>query len=207
MLTEIVSNFINSILLIIKDMGYLGIFIGMVIESTFIPLPSEIILIPAGVLVAKGEMSFLIVFLAGVFGSLVGAIINYFLALYLGRAAVDMLILKYGKLFFVSNEKIKKSEVFFTNHGGITTFIGRLIPGMRHLISIPAGFSRMNFSRFCLFTILGAGVWSAVLIYTGYFFGDNADLMKSNINTILISLVMLSIVILISYLLWNKKKK
>ena len=206
MFTELFAQFVAFVLSLLKELGYLGIFVGMAIESTFIPLPSEIILIPAGVLVAKGEMSFIIVLLAGIFGSLAGAIINYFLALYLGRSAVDILISKYGKLFFINHEKIKKSEIFFKEHGGITTFIGRLIPGMRHIISIPAGFSRMNFFRFCSFTIIGAGIWSTVLIYTGYFFGDNSELVKNNWNLVLSSLVMLSIIVLVVYILWNKKK-
>lgn len=207
MFTELFAQFIAFVLSLLKELGYLGIFIGMAIESTFIPLPSEIILIPAGVLVSKGEMSFVIVLLAGTFGSLTGAIINYFLALCLGRAATDILISKYGKLFFINNEQINKSEIFFKKHGGITTFIGRLIPGMRHLISIPAGFSKMNFFRFCLFTVIGAGVWSAVLIYTGYFFGDNSELVKNNWNIILSSLIILAIIVLIIYIFYNKKRK
>ena len=179
----------------------------MVIESTIIPLPSEIILIPAGVLIAKGEMNFMIVLLAGTLGSLIGAIINYFLALFLGRAAIDILVSKYGKILFVNKDKIKNSEVFFSKYGGITTFIGRLIPGTRHLISLPAGFLRMNFSKFCLFTILGAGLWSTILILVGYFFGSNSDLISNNMGIVNILLVLFSIIIIFMYIFLKKRSK
>ncbi len=207
MITELFSNMVTALLAIIKETGYLGIFLGMVIESTFIPLPSEIILIPAGVLVAKGEMSFLIVFLAGVFGSLIGATINYFLSLYLGRATVDVLISKYGNLFFINKEKIKKSEIFFNNDGEITTFVGRLIPGARHLISIPAGFLKMNFSKFCLYTSLGAGLWTLILIYVGYFVGNNASWVNGNKDVLTLILLLFSAIVVIIYLLLKKRKK
>ncbi len=207
MLTELFSQFINFLLSVINELGYLGIFLGMVIESTVIPLPSEIILIPAGVLIAKGEMNFMIVLLAGTLGSLIGATINYFLALFLGRASIDMLVSRYGKILFVSKEKIKNSEVFFNKYGGITTFIGRLIPGTRHLISIPAGFLRMNFSKFCLFTILGAGIWSTVLILIGYFFGSNTNLINNNMNIINILLVFFSIIIVFMYIVLKRRSK
>jgi len=207
MLTELLSQFINFLLSVINELGYLGIFLGMVVESTIIPLPSEIILIPAGVLIAKGEMNFMIVLLAGTLGSLIGAIINYFLALFLGRAAIDILVSKYGKILFVNKDKIKNSEVFFSKYGGITTFIGRLIPGTRHLISLPAGFLRMNFSKFCLFTILGAGLWSTILILVGYFFGSNSDLISNNMGIVNILLVLFSIIIIFMYIFLKKRSK
>lgn len=207
MLGEIFSQFVGFLLSTIKGLGYLGIFIGMAIESTIIPLPSEVILIPAGVLIANGEMSFFPVFFAGVFGSLIGAIINYFLALYLGRKSVDFLISKYGKILFVNKEEIKHTEVFFNKHGGITTFLGRLIPGTRHLISLPAGFSRMNFSKFCLFTILGAGIWSAILIYIGYFFGDNSTWVSNNMNLVTWGILIFALIVIVGYIFWKKKKR
>ena len=113
---EIFYNLIEALIAVIKELGYLGIFIGMTIESSFIPFPSEIILIPAGALVAKGEMAFLFVFLAGLFGSLAGALINFFLALLLGRTAVDFLVSKYGKILFINKEKLKKSDDYFRKY-------------------------------------------------------------------------------------------
>jgi len=205
MLFELFHSLIEVLLSIIKELGYIGVFIGMTIESSFFPFPSEIILIPAGALVARGEMSFVLVFLAGLLGSLTGALINYFLALFLGRTAVNLLISKYRRIFFINKEKLKKSDDYFKKHGEITTFIGRFIPGIRQLISIPAGFSRMNLFKFCLFTGLGAGLWTAILIYIGYFFGSSIEATQKIMITLI--LLLFCMIILIIYILLNKKYK
>ncbi len=197
---EILVNFI-------KDAGYLGIFIGMVLESSFFPFPSEVVLMPAGALVAGGEMSFFFVFIAGLAGSLLGALINYFLALRLGRPIVDILVVKYGKAFFLSERKLERTDNYFKKHGEITTFVGRLIPVVRQLISLPAGFSKMNIFKFSLFTILGAGIWTFILIYLGYLFGNNSELIKANMNLILLGILLLSAIILIIYLIVHRKRK
>ncbi len=200
---ELFFQLIEALLSLIQGAGYFGIFIGMTIESSFFPFPSEIILIPAGALVAKGEMTFAFVFLAGLLGSLTGALINFFLALVLGRRAVDLLISKYGKILFLNKKSIKRSDKYFKKHGEITTFVGRLIPGIRQIISLPAGFSRMNIFKFCFFTALGAGLWTGILICVGYFFGSNAELFKQNIALILI---VISLIIVLIYLLFSKRK-
>ncbi len=197
------ENIVGTILLIIKELGYIGIFIGMTIESSFFPFPSELILIPAGALVAKGEMVFSLVFLAGLLGSLTGALINFFLALFLGRTVIDHIVSKYGRFLFITDKKIRKSDTYFKKHGEVTTFIGRLIPGVRQLISLPAGFSKMNLFKFCLFTGLGAGLWTAILIYIGYFFGNNVELIRGNLTPLLL---LLSMIIIIIYILLRKRK-
>lgn len=199
-LIEILVNFI-------KDAGYIGIFIGMALESSFFPFPSEVVLMPAGALVASGEMSFFLVFIAGLSGSLVGALINYFLALRLGRPIVNILVVKYGKAFFLNERKLERTDNYFKKHGEITTFIGRLIPVIRQLISLPAGFSKMNIFKFCLFTSLGAGIWTFILIYLGYLFGNNSELIKANMNLILFVLLLLSAIILIIYLRIHRRRK
>ena len=207
MILEFLSQITIFLLNIINQFGYFGIFIGMAIESSFFPFPSEIILIPAGALVAQGEMSFILVFLAGLSGALIGASFNYILALFLGRTAVDFLIQKYGKLFFISEKKLRKTDIYFKKHGEVTTFVGRLIPGVRQLISLPAGFARMNFLKFILFTALGAGIWTLILIYIGYFFGNNFELITLNMNIIILFLLVFSLIILLIYFLWKKKNK
>ena len=207
MILEFLSQITIFLLNIINQFGYFGIFIGMAIESSFFPFPSEIILIPAGALVAQGEMSFILVFLAGLSGALIGASFNYILALFLGRTAVDFLIQKYGKLFFISEKKLRKTDIYFKKHGEVTTFVGRLIPGIRQLISLPAGFARMNFLKFILFTALGAGIWNLILIYIGYFFGNNFELIILNMNIVILFFLVFSLIILLIYFLWKKKNK
>ena len=200
---EFLSSIIESLLIFINSIGYLGIFIGMTIESSFFPLPSEIVLIPAGVLIAKGQMNFFLAFIAGVLGSIAGAWINYSLALFLGRKTCDFFIVKYGKFFFIGKKQIKKTEHYFKKHGEITTFTGRLIPIARHLISIPAGFSRMNAWKFTFFTALGAAVYTSFLLGVGYFFGSNAQPILKIVTGIFLVIIFVAITI---YYLINKKK-
>ena len=203
MISEFFATIISSLLFWINELGYFGIFIGMTVESSFFPFPSEIILIPAGALAAQGQMNFFYIFLAGLFGSLTGAFINFFLAFFLGRMTVETIISKYGKFLFLNNKKLKKADKYFEENGEITTFIGRLIPGIRQLISLPAGFSNMNFAKFSFFTALGAGMWSLILIYIGYFFGNNSEVLAKQLSLILILIVAIIVVI---YFLIKKTK-
>lgn len=203
MAIEIFSSFVESILSLISGLGYYGIFLGMTIESSFFPFPSEIIMIPAGILIQRGEMSFLLVLLVGLLGSIVGALINYSLALYLGRKAVNKIVSKYGNFVLLNQEQLEKTDVYFNKHGEITTFIGRLIPGIRQLISLPAGFTKMKMSKFIIFTALGAGIWSSVLIMIGILFGENYLLIERNIKLIL---VIVSVIIIAIYIILKRKK-
>ena len=201
---EFFSQIIQGLLGLISKLGYFGIFIGMTIESSFFPFPSEVILIPAGALIASGQMTFFWVFFAGLLGSLAGALINFFLAFYLGRRTINFLILKYGKIFLLGKKGLERSDIYFKKHGEITTFIGRLIPVVRQLISLPAGFSKMNIFKFCLFTSLGAGIWIAILIYLGYIFGNNLELIKTNMTLIFLVIFLFLSIILVTYLIWIK---
>lgn len=192
---------------LIDSLGYFGIFTIMAIESSFIPFPSEIVLTPAGVLVYRGELNFWLVFLAGVLGSLAGALVNYYLAYRFGRKGINKLIAKYGKVLFIDNEGLKKTDKFFQEHGEIANFTGRLIPLVRQLISLPAGFTRMNLAKFCLYTVFGAGIWAFILISLGYLYGDNLSLIEKNLGIINWLLVTFVLTIILIYLIILKKKK
>jgi len=186
----------------IFDMGYLGIFLLMLIESSFIPFPSEIVLVPAGYLASKGDMNFALILFFSLLGSIGGALVNYFAALYVGRK----FLLKFGKYFFVSEKALNKMETFFAKHGAISTFSGRLIPGIRQLISIPAGLSKMDLKVFILYTALGALVWSIILVALGYIIGENQDLIKEYLSLI-VTITLACVTIITAIYIYKQSKK
>lgn len=204
---EILQKLASWLVATIGSLGYFGIFILMAIESSFIPFPSEVILIPAGYLIYQGKMSLIIVFISAILGSLAGALVNYYLAFYLGRKTVDKFFSRYGKFFFISKESVEKADKYFENHGEITTFVGRLIPAIRQLISLPAGFAKMNIARFLIYTSLGAGLWSLVLIYLGYVFGQNQVLIQQNLKLFTIIAILLCGILVLVYLIIKKMRK
>ena len=186
------ADIVNFLVETIGSLGYFGIFFLMFLESTVFPIPSEVVMIPAGYLAYKGEMNIYIVILLGALGSLGGALFNYYFALKFGKR----FLMKYGKYFFVSHETIEKTETFFKNHGHISTFSGRLIPGLRHYISLPAGLARMNLFVFCLYTTLGATLWVVILTLLGYYLGDNEALVKEYLRYLIVG-VLISLAILV----------
>ena len=154
--------------------GYLFIFVFMAVESSFIPFPSEVVMVPAGFLAARGELScgtpwldFGLAVVIGTLGSLLGAYVNYALACKMG----EPFLRRYGKYFFIKPEVLDRSEELFRRYGDMTTFVCRLLPVIRQLISLPAGLSRMPLGRFSFFTCLGAGIWSIILAGAGFYFG------------------------------------
>ncbi len=186
----------------VGDWGYTGIFIMMAVESSFIPFPSEIVMVPAGYLAYKGEMSLFLVLFAGFAGSMVGAWVNYVLAMSLGRR----FLYRYGKYFFMQPKTLNKMEGFFKTHGAVSTFSGRLIPGIRQLISIPAGLSRMSFGLFSFYTFLGAGLWSSALVFLGYYMGENEELIKEYLHELVWVALGLVTVIATIYTYLHKRK-
>ena len=195
------ADIIKFIVETVGSLGYIGIFIMMFLESTVFPIPSEVVMIPAGYLAHKGEMNIYIVIILGALGSLCGALFNYYFALKFGRT----FLMKYGKYFFVSHETIEKTEVFFKDHGHISTFSGRLIPGLRHYISLPAGLARMNLFVFCLYTTLGATIWVIILTVLGYYIGDNEELVKEYLRYLIIGLLVF--LVLLGAWYYKKVKK
>lgn len=204
----LINEIITIILNVVDKLGYIGIFIAMIIESSFVPFPSELVLIPAGALIKLHQMSLSLVVSLAVLGSLIGAEINYQIGYRLGRKGVKKLIKKYGKIFLLNEKIVQQTDAFFEKNGKITIFTGRLIPAIRQLISLPAGFAKMKKDEFWIFTAMGAGLWSLVLIYLGYFFQGNIELIKRNENIILFVLLGLTIIIfaIIKYLNSRKNK-
>lgn len=187
----------------IGRMGYTGIVSLMFLESSFFPFPSEVVMPPAGYLAWKGEMSLPLVILAGIAGSLLGALFNYWLAVKLGRP----LLLKYGKYFFISEESIDKADKFFQKHGHVSTLVGRLLPVIRQYISLPAGIARMPMKTFMLFTTIGAGAWVIVLTFAGYLLGEHQDMLKEYLHVITLVCVGLAVLIAGGYILYIRRKK
>src|SRR5664279_517461 len=152
------------------NLNYFTIALLMLIESTFLPLPSEIVIPFAAYKAGQGDLNVFIVVIAGTIGALSGSLINYTLAYYLGRPLVYKFAgSKLGRIFLLSEEKVKHAEEYFIRNGKTSTFIGRLVPGIRHLISIPAGLAKMNLRDFLLFTFIGAGIWNIILAIIGYY--------------------------------------
>lgn len=156
----------------LDNLNYFWIIVFMTIESSFIPFPSEVVMIPAAYMAAaEGQMSIPMIITCGTTGALFGALINYALAYYLGRPIVYRFAnSRFGHMCLINQEKVEKAEAYFYKHGVISTLIGRLIPAIRQLISIPAGLSKMNIWKFMIYTCLGAGVWNAVLVGIGLIF-------------------------------------
>lgn len=199
MIHEIASFLVDKI----GDMGYWGIFLLMFLESTFFPFPSEIIMIPAGYLAYNGEMNVILVVIVGIFGSVGGALFNYYLAMHFGRK----FIVRYGKYFFIKEETLDRLEAFFNKHGEISTFNGRLIPGIRQLISLPAGLAKMNIVKFSLYSALGAGIWVVVLVALGYLLGSNETLISEYLHTATIIALISVVFITLFYIIRYKRKK
>jgi membrane protein DedA with SNARE-associated domain len=193
---------INWLLATILKLGYPGVFLLMAMESSVIPIPSELVMPPAGYWAAEGKMNILAAILCGTAGSLIGAYVNYFTARYLGRP----LLLKYGKYVWITEEKFAKVETFFHKHGEISTFIGRLLPVIRHLISLPAGLSGMNHWKFSLYTLLGAGLWCTVLALIGYIIGENQDLIIKHSHHAVIGVVIFSALLIAVYVRQHNRK-
>ena len=184
-------------------LGYPGIVLLMAVESSLVPFPSELVMPPAGYLIHEGQMSWLPVIAAGVAGSLAGAVFNYFLALRLGRP----FFIKYGGYFFLKPEHLEKTERFFADHGPITAFIGRLIPVVRQLISLPAGVSRMPLGLFSFYTGLGALIWVTVLTVIGWLVGREQERLHDYMRSATLWVLGLAAAAVYIYVkLWARKR-
>ena len=178
---ETIASHLDAVASLAPTWGYAFIFVFMAVESSFIPFPSEVVMIPAGFLAARGELGagggatcLSIAILVGILGSLAGAFANYYIALLVGKPFLE----RYGKWFFVKKEPLDRACEVFNKYGAATTFVCRLVPVIRQLRSIPAGIARMPLGEFTLFTALGAGIWTAILAVIGYALGRSAGDMS-----------------------------
>jgi membrane protein DedA with SNARE-associated domain len=187
----------------IGQISYLGVAGLMFLESSFFPFPSEVVVPPAGYLAAQNAMNLWLVLLAGTGGSLLGGLFNYWLALAVGRP----FLLRYGRYLFISQKSLHRAEIFFDRHGHISTFIARLLPGVRQYISLPAGLARMDLLLFCLFTALGAGCWVAVLALLGFWFGQNPELVSTYLRDVTLIAVLFCLLLGAAYLLVLKRRR
>lgn len=200
-MTEFITGLFSAYL---ENLNYFSITLLMTIESSFIPFPSEIVIPPAAFLAAQGKLNLFGVIGAGILGSLFGALINYYLALWLGRPLIYAFAkTRFAHFLLIDQEGIKKAEDYFVAHGRSATFIGRLVPAVRQLISIPAGLAKMPLGPFVLFTLLGSTLWNSILALLGYFL---ADFWKAHGDIINYSLIGLGILFVV-YLVWQGLKK
>jgi membrane protein DedA with SNARE-associated domain len=200
------SQFFHWLTETVLALGYPGIVVLMAIESSVLPLPSELVMPPAGYLAAKGQMDGWVAVAAGTVGSVLGALVNYALAIFVGEPVLR----RYGKYVLVSERALDRAELYFRRHGEISTFIGRLLPVIRHLISIPAGMSRMQLGRFVGFTAFGAGIWCGILTYLGWLIGRHGGQVEEAIGpyvhrTLVQYVLPAAILLVIAYAIWRRR--
>jgi membrane protein DedA with SNARE-associated domain len=199
--------FINWVLNITAGLGYVGVFVLMAVESSFLPFPSELAIPPAAWLASQGQMNIFLIVILGTLGSVLGAMVNYFLALWLGRPAVYKLMdTKFARLLHLNSHDLERAEAKFLKNANSATFVCRLIPVIRQLISIPAGFTKMPFLPFVSLTALGSLIWVSILAALGYTLGANQDLLSQYYSEIQWILLILGIIWL-SHFFYKKHKK
>ena len=201
----------NWISTLLGNLNYGTIFFLMLLESTVVPVPSELVVAPAAYHAAGGHLNAVLVVLFATVGADVGASINYFVALYVGRPVIYRFAnSKWGKMCLLNQEKVVKSERYFDNHGVVATLTGRLIPGIRHLISLPAGLARMNYWKFLLYTTIGAGAWHTILAALGWYLHavvpeDQLETTIQRYNHYIVIAIIAIVVLAIGYFIIRKK--
>ncbi len=192
----------NFILNLIDNYGYLGMFLGMILEAVIIIIPSEAILATGGILASRGIFTFWFAFLTGLLGSVFCAIVIYFMGYFGGKSFIS----KYGKYFFMKEEDINKSDTWFNKYGMMGALIGRNFPIIRTLISLPIGIMRLSFIKFVIYTIIGSIPWTFLFVYLGYSLGDNWIFINTYISKLKIPIIILLVFIVGKWLLKMVKK-
>lgn len=205
MLGETFQPFIDWYL---SNINYFTITVLMAIESSFVPLPSELVIPPAAYLAVEGKLNLGLIILFSTIGCIIGALFNYFLSFYLGRRIIYGLAgSRWARIFFITPEKVEHAERYFLKNGNTSTFIGRLLPGIRHLISIPAGLSKMNLKKFIIYTALGSAIWNAILAVMSYILVDKWEVYFREITWGFIIIGVGFVIYLVVRALKNKKEQ
>ncbi|MFA5879637.1 MAG: DedA family protein [Candidatus Margulisiibacteriota bacterium] len=199
-LTEFLAEHITSL---IAHFGYISVFFLMILESMVFPIPSEAVMPFAGFLVAEKKFTFMLVAFFSTFGSLVGSLISYYIGLYGGKP----FLAKYGKFFFLDHEELEATDKFFNKYGEITIFISRFIPIIRHLISLPAGLSKMNLVKFSFYTVIGAGLWNTFLAVCGFYLRQNWNSIMRYSHVLDIGVIMIFLVLIGLFIYKHLKRK
>lgn len=198
---------------LLNNLNYGAILLLMLLESTVVPVPSELVVAPAAYHAAGGHLNVVLVVLFATIGADIGATINYLVALYVGRPVVYKFAnSKWGKMCLLNQEKVERSERYFDEHGIAATLTGRLIPGIRHLISLPAGLARMNYWKFLLYTTIGAGAWHTILALLGWYLHsvvpeDQLSTTIEHYNHYIVAFIVVLVAAAIFYYLWKNKRK
>ncbi|MBF0156421.1 MAG: DedA family protein [Magnetococcales bacterium] len=197
------EQFTQFLLSLIGQLDYIAIFILMALESSIFPVPSELVMIPAGYRAAQGELDPGLIVLASSLGSIAGSLASYYLALWVGLP----LIRRYGKYLFISQKHLDQSEAFIHRHGEISIFTGRFIPGIRHLISMPAGLARMRLTPFVVYTLIGATLWNVVLLVLGYLIGDHQEWLHDHQGSLVGGAILFVLLVVSLYLVWQRRRR
>ncbi|MEO5377698.1 MAG: DedA family protein [Magnetococcus sp. DMHC-6] len=198
-MSEAVTNFLLQLM---GQLDYVAIFVLMAMESSIFPVPSELVMIPAGYLISTGKLGWAESILASSLGSIAGSLGSYYLAMWLGRPVIT----RYGRYFLLTEEHLRITETFFSRHGEISIFTGRFLPGVRHLISIPAGIGRMKLPPFIFYTLLGATLWNIILLVMGVIIGENQAWVKQNTHWVVLGAVLFALTLIGGYI-WKQKRR
>lgn len=196
------QHILDLIVTFVHEFGYFGLFVMTFLESTFTPIPSTITIVPAGYLVHEGKMHIVPVLISCAAGTLAGSYFTYYIGAKIGLPFVR----KFGKYFLMPESKLRYVEHYFNKHGSISIFTGRLVPGVRHIISFPAGMANMRVPLFLLYTFLGSTLWICILLAVGYLIGDNKDMLAEYLVYVKGGAVMVVALMIGAYIFYNKRK-
>lgn len=196
------ESFAQWLVEIVGSFGYPGLFILSFLGNVLVPIPVEVVMIPAGFLIEQGQMKLWAVLLSAIGGDICGSVCGYYLALHFGRR----FLYAYGKYLFFTHERMQMLDKFFASHGEISTLTGRLVPGLRHFMAFPAGLSHMNVKKFALYTGVGGGLWISTLLLIGYVIGGNEALIKHYLPLITWAVV-LGVGVMIVLYIWRHRRK